>query len=362
MTDISTAWSDKNARVFPIRLEIDGEPFLHYKSLRIDKNLDNFVDGFEIQMNNPWGRYSKSLPVWAVVEVFYLDTLIFRWIAERKVTSYQEVGSTLVLSGREELLVMTEDDADPRMWPYKWVTDNSIIQEIVQGYNWDLELGEGKIIKEYAIPWGSTRKGQILSDIVNYNEFVLIKRGNTIFKEPIPDWFRQPVEAKFVMTILDGQFHIENTRILSVTISEDVTSVRSKIVGFTYQKGKKKLQQVAEQNIPNLQDWRYASKMRNRTTLRGYKLNRTHYMTTPAKDAWELDNQVRKQAMWLDMKDDIQVVVYGFQELQLLDTVDVQLEQEWIVQYLYVKGISYSLDQSNKLTTTFTLTRFRLYE
>lgn len=360
MVVVNKSLNEVDTRKFPISIKVNGEDFIHYKTFRIDRNVDNFVDSFNLECNNPQGRYSKSFPVWSVIEFYYGDVLIFRCLGESKTVDYGAVGSSLTFSWREELLVLTEDDADPTLWPYKGVTDNSIISELMQGYSRNLELWPDQVIKEYAIPGGSTRKWQVIMDIVNYNDYTLIKRWNTIFKEKIPTE-RWTVKAKYRMTILDWEFHIHNTRIESVKIIEDITTARSSITGFTYQKGKKKLTQKDEFINTSLTDWSYARKLRNRTNLSGYNLQRNYFVTTPGKDVAELGSQIRKQARALDMKDEIVIEVYWFMDLQLLDTVDVQIEQEGIVQYMYIKALSFSLDQSNKLTTTATLTSFKSY-
>ena len=92
--------------------------------------------------------------------------------------------------------------------------------------------------------------------------------------------------------------------------------------------------------------------------MSGYKIDRLMYALTSVKRAYELEPAVDRALRSTDLTNEIEFTVYDFLDVDLLDTVHVFIEQEYVNQYMYVKGITYTLDQNNVRTTKVTLTTF----
>lgn len=341
---------------FGLSVTLDGKEFLQFRSLTINKAVSQFVDTFSLTIANPQGRNSTVIPVGGIMSVYLHGTELFRGILEKKTVNYPKVGSTITFAGREEMALMVEDDIDPNLPPFKDSTDNEIIQKACETVSWSFELEEAVDVKEYTIPGGSVRRGQVLDDMAKYNDFVIFKKGNTLVKKKIPT--SGSGSEKFVMTVLDGEFHIENDRISSVEIFEDITGVRGNITGFTFQKGKDKVKEKVEEKNESITSGNYARRLRNNSSLTGYPIPNMRYLTTTGKDEDELRKQVKRALRDTDIKCYIKLVVAGIYPIDLLDIVDVQLEAEKIVQYMYVDSIEYKYEQDNKTTTTITVKPF----
>lgn len=345
-------------KTFGLQVRINWKEFIHFNSLNVNRNIANFVDTFNITCANPAGRYSTEISVGSLVSFYQAWVEFFRGYIEKKTVQYNSVWSTMTLSWREEIVVLTEDDIEPTVGPFKNVTDNSIIQLVTKDYPWKLELGKTANIKEYAISSGSIRKGQVLDDIVKYNDFVLIKKGTTLYKKKIPTWPESASKIKFTMTVLDGRFSMQNERILTVQLSEDITSVRSSVIGYSYQSWKKKLKVEKKFENPDLIGGDYGHRLRNQLEIKWSWLQRKRYITTPAKDLGELNGQVSRAIRELDMKCEVTITVAGIFSVDLLDVVDIRIEQEKVLQFMYVESIEYNLNSSNATTTIIKVSPF----
>lgn len=58
------------------------------------------------------------------------------------------VGNFMVLSGREEVVTICEDDIDPQLSQFKKTTDNAIITKLLNGKGYILDLGTAYPVKE----------------------------------------------------------------------------------------------------------------------------------------------------------------------------------------------------------------------
>lgn len=345
-------------RTFPIGVKIGETEFFQFESLQITRSIRDFVDVFTMNVHNPESRYSTSVPIGAVVEFRYGGVLFFRGLIENKTVNLKNIGSNMVLSGREELVVLTEDDASPTLGPFKNLTDNEIMKQVIgTDLPWDLELGTAVKIKEYTVSDG-VRKGQIIEDLAKMNDFLVYKKGAKLLKVPVPRT-PNPTGKTFTMTVSGGQFHIHNQRILEVTLTEDITACRSRLTGMTYTQGKSKAIARAERVNTDLTSGKYAQRLRNKKSeLVGAAITRNRYITTPAKDADELSKNMDRALFESDVQSDVTLKVYGVSPVELLDTVDVQIEQEGILQYMYVRQLVYNLESTNALTTTITCSPF----
>lgn len=343
---------------FPITVKIDWEEFIHYSGLSIRRTIKDFVDTFSVSLNNPFGRYSTEIPVGCVVEILYQGVLIFIGIGEEKETSYSNVGSQLTISGREEIIELTETDADPTKWPFKEMTDNEIIELILEWTEREQELWEGVKIKEYAIKWGSARKAQVIEEICMRNDFVFYKKGNTVYKTKIPNWPEKPSSKFFTLSVVNEELQFENNRVIGFNIKENVTSTRFRIKGYWYEKGKKKVKVEIEHENSTMQTGLYARRIRNQSNLTGRALERNGFVTTTGKDKSEVEAQVKKALRDTDLKAELVITVADFVDVDLFDNVDVMIEIEKINQTMYVTDIQYKLENTNKRTTQITLVPF----
>ena len=342
---------------FPLVLTIDWKELLHYKGLSISRSTSSFVDSFSIEVNNPWWLYSTTIPVWWLVEVYYANVLFFRWLIEKKSWTIEWAGSTLTLSWREELCFITEEDANPTLWPFKNKTDNELITLLLWGYWRKLELGTSSKIKEFDIS-GSQRIWQVIDDIVKYNDYFIYKRGKTIYKKKIPkeQW---KIQARFSISNRVWALYFEQSRVMSMSYTEDITSCRASLTWYAYQQWKKKSSIYKTTTNSDIWSWAYASRLRNLSSLKWTKLsNRKWYVVWEAKDKEELEKQMNRAMKATDIAVDVTVSVYDFIDVDLLDTVYVQVETEKISQAMFISGIRYAVDSSNKRYTEVTLSTF----
>lgn len=346
---------------FPLRVLINGFEFFEFNQFSINRDLRNFVDTFSISVFNPHGSHSTKIPVGGYIEVESKGVKFFRGIIEKKEVTYPAVGSNMVLSGREELVYLTETEADPSLGPFKNLSDNEIIKTIInddQNIPWDLQLGKANIIEEFVIPSGGMTKGKAIEDVVNYNDFVLIKKGNALKKLPVPRIPNTTIAERFRVTEANGNFFFLNSRIMNVVISEDITQARTNIVGYTYTKGKKKFETKVDVKNTDLTGGTYAHRVRNKTIQLGIALNRRNFVSAPGKHAAEIGGMVRRAMFDNDLQANIKFTSFGISPLELLDTVDVEIEVEGISQYMYVYGLEYRMDTDNKLYTVVTVCPF----
>ena len=288
--------------------------------------------------------------------------LFFRGLIENKKVNYPEVGSTMTVSGREEIVVLAETDADPTVWPFKNYTDNDIIKKMVSWYPWELSLGTPKTIKEYTITGRSVRKWQVIEDICKMNDFIIFKKGVTLYKRPRPDntnWLQQ--WPKYYLNQNDWIFYLDKNRILNIEITEDITSARSHIRWYTYTTGKKKAQAQVTLNNTQLSTGSYASRIRNWLALRGYKIDRIANCMTPAKDKAELQKSMYTLVRSSDLQANVSLEVYGLQDVQLLEYVRITMPMEQIDQNMFITQIDYTMTTENKLTTKINVRPFMNY-
>lgn len=332
----------------------------HFTQFTITRDIDTFVDPFSITISNPKSRYSTIFPVGGIIRIYLNAVEIFRGVIEKKTTSYSSgIGNTLTLSGREEMVLLTENDVDPTIGPFKGVSDNSIIEQLCSDLGWLFELGDPATITEYDIGGGSKRVAEVLDDVVKSNDYLLFKKGKTLKKARIPivpDLSN--IAETFSHTIQGGKFSKNTNRILSITFNEDITSVRSKVIGFTYENGKQKSSKRVSLTNTKLEDGSYATRLRNLASMEGYNISRLRYLTVPAKDEDELGKMTTSSLKGSDITASIEIKLYGYIDLELLDVVDVQIEQEYILQYMYVSKLEYNLSAQNETTTTVTLKPF----
>lgn len=287
----------------------------------------------------------------------------FRGVVETKNVSLRNVGSSMSLSGREEMLLLAENDVDPAIWAFKRTTDNAIIMRLCDSFGWTYDLWEAAQIKEYSINPGMT-KGQVVDDVCKYNDFVIFKTGKTLRKKKLPTETIKFWTATANVTLQEWalQHTATNNRIISVELSEDITAVSSRLIGTGYQRWKTKQKIEISRANNTLKTWAYAKKLRNKSDLVWPVIDREHFVELPAKDSWDANSQIARSLRETDIKMSVRVVYQGYRELDLLDTVDVQIEQEKILQYMYVSSIEYRYDSSNMFTTEVELMPFSVIQ
>lgn len=94
-------------------MKIDGKDLTTFTAFSVSRAVDKFVDTFNITFNNWNAQSSTTIPIGGLVEMYNQRVLFFRGLIENKKVSYADVGSTMTVSGREELVVLAETDADP---------------------------------------------------------------------------------------------------------------------------------------------------------------------------------------------------------------------------------------------------------
>lgn len=347
---------------FPITMKVNWNNLTTFTAFSISRSVDKFIDTFSITLSNYMAESSITIPIWWLVEMYNQWVLFFRWLIENKKVSYPDVGSTMTVSGREEIVVLAETDADPTIWPFNWWTDNAIITKMVQWYSRQLSLWTATKIKKYTITGRSVKVWQVLDDICKMNDFLLYKKGSTLYKRPRPvneyglhNW------PKYYLNVNDWNFYWDANRIISVDIIEDIASARSHIRWYTYTTWKAKAQAQATIENKQLSSGSYASRIRNLSGMKWYKINRIANCMTPAKDAAELKASAFTILRSSDLQASIEVTVYGIQDIWMLDNIRVDIPQEMIWKNFFVKQIDYTMADPNKLTTKVTLMPYMNY-
>ena len=340
------------------KILIDNVPIKLYESFSINKSLSNFVDAFNISIANPQWLYWRTLPIWAYIHIYWEDIEIFRGICEKKSITYWTVGSTLTFSGREELLLLTEDDISPLQKNYKKVSDNFIIQDVCKGYGWKFDLASEKMITEYEIPNSWARKGQVLDDIVSQNNFYLFKVWETIYKRELPkesDYTKRN-RPQFTLATQWGWFVNYNNRLLDISISEDITSCKSTLKGFTYGSGKAKPKIAVTVENKHLIDWTYPQRLRNISPnpMKAPSIKRFVSKSVDTKSKKELNGIMEKTKVSQDIQIEVKISISEFLNLKMLDTVEIFIQDEDVKQYMRISEISYHYDKSNKFYTEYT--------
>lgn len=123
------------------------------------------------------------------------------------------------------------------------------------------------------------------------------------------------------------------------------------MIGYSYQRGKSKKSIYAKTENKTLTSGNYAKKLRNQTKLKGTPLKNNKYFQATAKEQAEAQAQVIRSQRETDIDIDVTVTLAGIFKAELLDTVDVFIEQEGIQQFMYIEGIQYSVNSSNKAMT-----------
>ena len=355
---------------FPISMKINTKDITTFTAFTVTRAVDKFVDTFSITFNNFDTISSTTIPIWGLIEMYNQWILFFRGLIENKKVSYPDVWSTMTVSGREEIVALTETDADPTIWPFNWWTDNAIITKMVEWYprklsltsSWALSARQAKKIKNYTITWRSVRIGQIIDDICKMNDFLFFKKWDTLYKRPRPaneEWLH--VWPKYYLNVNDWNFYWDANRIMSVDINEDISSVRSHIRWYTYTTGKRKTQAQVTINNQQLTTWSYASRIRNLSGMKWYKINRLANCMTPAKDIEELKSSSYALLRASDLQSSLDVTVRWLQDVWMLDVVRVDIPQEKIGKNFFVKQVEYTMTDPNKLTTKVTLMPFINY-
>lgn len=336
---------------------LDNKEITLYNSFSVKKSLWSFVDTFTISMWNPKWLYSKTIPIWAFFSLYVDDIEVFRWICENKSVTFWEVGSTLTFSGREELLLLTEDDISPLQKNYKDVTDNFIIQDVCNWYWWDFDLSEPKTIKEFDIPNNWIRKWQVIDDIINRNDLYIFKIWKTIYKRerPAESDYTERKKLQFTLATQWGWFIDYNNRLLDVSISEDISWIKSKLTWYTYGTWNEKPTIFKEINNTHLQDWSYPRRLRNIDSEQRVApvINRQVSTSVPVKSKAELDLSMERLKLNQDIKISVNITIAEFLDLNILDTSEIFIQDEDIKQYMFIKEINYNYDSSNKFYTKF---------
>lgn len=341
-------------------IKINNQEIKLYESFNINKSLGNFVDTFSITLWNPWGIYSRTIPIWSYINIYNNWIEIFRGICEKKTVKIWSVWFTLTFSGREELLLLTEDDINPLKKDYKNVSDNFIIKDVCDWYGWEFDLAPEKIIKEYEIPNNWVRKWSVLDSITSRNNFYLYKIWKIIYKKELPRESNYTVRnnPQFTLSSQGGWFTDYNNRILDVNISEDISSCKSTIKWFTYGAWKTKPKIADTIENTSLTTWVYPQRLRNISDnpLTAPTISRYVSSAVDVKSKAELDWMLKKTRVNHDIKIEVKITLAEFLDLHMLDTCEIFIQDEDIKQYMYIKSLSYNYDKSNKFYTTFVFT------
>ena len=341
---------------FPIKVLLNWQEFIHYSSFSVKRSISNFIDTFTITCNNPFGRYSTTIPVGWVASIWYNGVEIFRGYIEKKDTNLQNVGSFMVVSGREEIVSICETDVDPQTAQFKNTTDNAIITKLLQGKGFILDLWTAYPVKEYsANPW--MRIAQVVDDVSKYSDCVIIKKGNSLIKRRLPSW---PTGKAIPLRVtkVDWALSIYNSKIIDIKFSEDITQSKGYMMGYSYERGKNKKSVYAKTENKVLTSGSYAKKLRNLSSMAWTPLKYESWFSSTAKEKSEADVQARRTQRETDIDIDVTVTLAGFFDANIFDTVDVFIEQEKIQQYMYLEGIEYSFDKNNKAITILTIKPF----
>lgn len=339
-------------------VRINWIPVIEYNSISIERSIDNFVDTFSCNLNNNGWLLSRKFPVGNTFSFIVEWVEVFRWLIETKKVNYWNVWNNLSIWWREELVFLTEDEISPTISKYKNTTDNYVIEQITSWFWWTLDLWESSKISEYEVSvW--MKKWQIIEDVVKLNNFIVYKRGKTLYKKQRPTVAKPwKLKSTFRSSIEGWKFHNFNNRIISIDITEDISRCRSNIKGYTYTRDKSKSKIKDEIKNQYLLDWTYHKRLRNQVswTWSNTRIQRLMHITAPVKDQKELNQSMKNWRVETDIKMEVSVVLYWFVDLDLLDTIDVVIESEWISQYMYITSIRYSFDKTNKFTSEIVMT------
>lgn len=343
-----------------LTIKIRDEDFLQYSGFTITRTLKNFIDTFNITCSNPGGKYSRKFMAGDKFQMFIYGVEFFRGYIDIKNVSWSNIGSNLTLSGREEIAEICEDDINPALGPFKDTTDNEIITNILSGTDYTLDLGEAKTIKEYEINSGSTKKGQVLEDVVRFKKFLIWKKGKTIYKRPIPS--TGIVKTRYVFW--SGKESIikkTTSRIMDMQLNEDIQGVRSNIKGYSYTRDKTKTTLLSEKENTTVLLGDYVKSLRNLSTQSGRKIIRTQYVAVSSKDQKENDELTQQALDESNIKLGITLILSGYENVDLGDIVYLDAEAEDISQNFYIKQIVYKFDNNNRRTTEIELNPLNLY-
>ena len=340
------------------KIKINNREIKLLNSFSINKDLNNFVDTFNINIWNPWGIYSRTIPVWAYINVYYNNIEIFRGVCEKKDVNIWNVWFDLSFSGREEMLLLTEDDINPLKKDYEKVSDNFIIKDVTKWYWWEYELWAEKLINEYKISNNWVRKWSVLNNIVSRNNFYLFKIWNTLYKKLLPSESDYTVRnsPQFTLATQGGGFVGYNNRILDIKISENISWCKSTIKGFTYGASNTKPKIVSELENTSLSTWIYPQRLRNisNAPLTAPVIKRFVSNSVDVKSKAELDWLLKKTRIDQDIQIEVNITIAEFLDLHILDTCEVFIQDEDIKQYMYIKALSYNYDKTNKFYTSYT--------
>ena len=341
------------SEAFPIKVLLNWKEFIHYSGFNINRSVEQFIDTFSITCNNPVWSYSTEIPIGCVVSFWYAWVEFFRWYVEKKEVTLQEVWSFMTLSGREEIVSICETDVDPQQSQFKNTTDNAIIKKLLAGYSYQLDLGTAYPVKEYsADAW--MKVAQVIEDISKYSDSIIIKKGATLIKKKIPLWPTGP-GIPLQVTKVDGKYMIYNSKILGIKLSEDITKATWYMGSASYQRGKNKKSITGKTENKILTSWDYAKKLRNQTTLKWTPLKNYRYFQSTAKEKAEVDIQTKRAQRETDIVIEVEVTLAWIFSAELLDTVNVFIEQEKIMQYMYIESLKFSLDRNNRAITVMTI-------
>lgn len=330
----------------------------HFENFRLSRSIWNFVDDFSVSIGNVDGKASTSYPIGSYVNILNNWVEIFRGVLESKEVSWENIGSKMQVSWREELVFLTEDDLPPTKWNYKGVSDNFIIEDICSGYWWTFNLDEAKKIDEYEVSSSGVRKWQVIESVCGLNNFYFFKKWVNVYKRKLPTvnnyWSRV---TAFKMTKEWWEFHDFNNRILGVTLSEDIQAARTTIKGYVYAKDPNKTKLESVITNPYIESWTYARRLRNLTKdlYKWISLKRTSHINVIAKNKKDLDSAMLKARIQGDIKIKLTITVAWIMDLDIIDAVEVSIEEELISQYFYVDTVVYRIDQNNKTTTEIVL-------
>lgn len=341
---------------FPIKVLLDGQEFIHYSAFSVRRSIDQFIDTFALTCNNPWGRYSTTISVGAVSSFWYNGVELFRGYIEKKNVAIGVVWNFMMLSGREEIVSICEDDIDPQLAQFKKTTDNAIITKLLEWKWYILDLGTAYPVKEISWqPWMTI--AQLVEDTTKYSDCILIKKGNYLIKRKIPTWPTWRI-IPLRITKESWALTIYNSKILDVKLEEDITQAKWYMTGYSYETWKKKKNIYAKTENKVMTSGSYGGKLRNLSQLKWPPIKYMNWITSSAKEQSEVQAQVRRAQRETDIKISITLTIAWFFDVQLLDTIDVFIEQEQVQQYMYVSSIEYSFDKINKSTTILEITSY----
>jgi len=342
-------------KINPIVIKLGGTEFLHYTGFSVRRSLSQFVDTFSLSCSNPAGRYSREIYTGMSFQAYFEGVEILRGLIEGKKSRSAAVGSNITFTGREELVDVTEDDVDPSMGPFENVTDNTIIEALIDGFGWSTDFDDAKVITKYDITPGSSRKGQIIVDVARRNNFYVWKKGVVIYKRTLPE-AGGDIKDKFEFAVGLNSRGKWTNRVTSVDIVEDVSGAKSKLIGSGYEEGKPKEGTTVEVENDTIKDGKYHTVIRNLLSQTNTRpLSRTHYASLPTTDEVSTNVLVERAVKEMNISAYINITLAGFHDFDLTDTVLFDAESEGIYNTFYVSTIEYRFESNNKRTTQLTL-------